>query len=181
MATTAVKKSKARSDLVRRARMGPFSVWTALVGAVVGGVTFAVLMAGVHTALRQNDSSIDLSQSWDDLGRKGALVIGGLLFVSYLLAAVVAGRMAWRRGWLHGLAAEIDLRERIEAEQCAAPPAPVERDNHAGSDFDVDIDGLTKEELYGMAQELDLAGRSQMTKDDLARAVRRELRVSQHG
>jgi hypothetical protein len=195
MASTTVKKSNARTDLVRRARMGPFSLWTALVGAVVGGITFAALLAGAHTALQQNESSIDLSQSWDALGRKGVLVLGGLMFVSYLLAAFVAGRMAWRRGWLNGLAAEIDLRDRIEGEAItataqaakahAATPAPMpaerrnERQNGNGSDLDIDVDGLTKEELYGMAQELDLPGRSQMTKEDLARAVRRELRVSQ--
>jgi hypothetical protein len=169
MATTAVKKSKARPGLVQSARMGPFSLFTALAGAVVGGLAFAGLVAGTRAVLERNDSSIDLSQAWDGLGRRSAMVLVGLLFLSYLLAAFVAGRIAWRRGWLRGLAAEVDIRDRIEAEAEAV--------SDADSSFDVDIDGLNKEELYGMAQELDIAGRSQMTKEDLARSVRRELRT----
>jgi hypothetical protein len=177
MATTAVKKSKARPGLVQSARMGPFSLFTALAGAVVGGLAFAGLVAGTRAVLERNDSSIDLSQAWDGLGRRSAMVLVGLLFLSYLLAAFVAGRIAWRRGWLRGLAAEIDIRDRIEAEAASASQPRADTNGASNSDFDVDIDGLNKEELYGMAQELDIAGRSQMTKEDLARSVRRELRT----
>ena len=179
MATTVVKKSKARPGLVQSARMGPFSLFTAVAGAVVGGLAFAGLVAGTKAVLERNDSSIDLSQAWDGLGRRSALVLAGLMFLSYLLAAFVAGRIAWRRGWLRGLSAEIDLRDRIEADAVSASQAEGTTDSPPDSDsnFDVDIDGLNKEELYGMAQELDIAGRSQMTKEALARSVRRELRT----
>lgn len=40
-----------------------------------------------------------------------------------------------------------------------------------GSAGAVDVDAMTKDELYAMAQELDIAGRSQMNKDELAAAV----------
>ena len=177
MATTAAKKSKTRPGLVKSARMGPFSLLTAVTSAVVGGVTFALLVAGARVMLDRRDSNIDLSQAWNDLGRRGVLVFVGLLALSYLLAGLSAGRMAYRRGWLRGLEAEVDLRDRIQAEQPHADPAMSYADSDADSGVDVDIDGLNKEELYGIAQELDIAGRSQMTKEALARSVRRELRA----
>jgi hypothetical protein len=179
MATTGErKKTEARTELVRGARMGSYSLGTALVGTLVGGIALAVLVVGTHTALQQNDSTIDLSQAWDSLGRQGALVLGGLLFLSYLIATFVAGRMAWRRGWLHGLAAEVDLRDRIEATSnvtranaatSTAPSAQASRKE--GASDNVDVDTLSKEELYELAQERDIPGRSQMTKEQLRDAV----------
>ena len=177
MATTAGEQKKTRKELVRGARMGRYALWTAIIGTVVGGVTLAALVAGTHNLLQQNNSSIDLSQAWDTLGRRNGLVLGGLMFLSYLLAAFVAGRMAWRRGWLHGLAAEIDLRERIEA---TSPGLATSKSAESVETRDepisrrVDVDALSKEELYEMAQERDIPGRSQMTKDQLRDAVVQE-------
>ena len=179
MATTAGEQKKTRKELVRGARMGSYALWTAITGTVVGGVTLAVLVAGTHNLAQQNNSNIDLSQAWDTLGRRNALVLCGLMFLSYLLAAFVAGRMAWRRGWLHGLAAEIDLRERIEATSPGLAPSKspdpesVEprREPISGP---VDVDALSKDELYEMAQDQDIPGRSQMTKDQLKDAVAQE-------
>ena len=174
MATTAGEKTQARKELVRGARMGPYALWTAIVGTVVGGVTCAVLVAGTHNVLEQNNSSIDLSPAWDRLGQRAALVLGGLLFLSYLLATFVAGKMAWRRGWLHGLAAEIDLRDRIEAashEQLAPVTAGNGDGNRDRTTADVGVDALTKDELYERAEERDIPGRSQMTKDQLKDAL----------
>jgi hypothetical protein len=184
-ATGKKKKLEARTELVRGARMGKYALGTALVGTIVGGITLAVLVVGTHTALQQNDSSIDLSQAWDNLGRRGALLLGGLMLLSYLIATFVAGRMAWRRGWLHGLAAEVDLRDRIEAnsnmtradaampsatpQQAPPPQEPASRQDGAAEE--VDIDSLSKEELYELAQQRDIPGRSQMTKEQLRDAV----------
>ena len=179
MATTGGEQQKTRKELVSGAHMGRYALWTAIIGTVVGGVTLAALVAGTHTVLQQNNSTIDLSQAWDTLGRRNALVLGGLMFLSYLLATFVAGRMAWRRGWLHGLAAEIDLRERIEATSPGLAPSQsadsesVEPRREPGS-RPVDVDALSKEELYEMAQARDIPGRSQMTKDQLKDAVVQE-------
>jgi hypothetical protein len=146
MATATGDKMKTRKELVRGARMGPYALWTAIVGTVVGGVTCAVLVAGTYTLLQQNDSTLDLSPAWDALGERNALVLGGLLFLSYLVATFVAGKMAWRRGWLHGLAAEIDLRDRIEKASHEQPaPVPVPADG--------DGDGKTRDELKDALQQ----------------------------
>ena len=75
-----------------------------LAGVLVGYATFALLLGGAAAIVRSAGSGLDLTGSWDTLGWRGGLLLGGLLFVSYLLAGYVAGRMAWRRGWLHGLA-----------------------------------------------------------------------------
>ena len=174
MATTAGDKVKVRKELVRGARMGPYALWTAVVGTVVGGISAAILVAGTYTLLAQNDSSLDLSPAWDALGERNALVLGGLLFLSFFLATFVAGKMAWRRGWLHGLAAEIDLRDRIEeASHEQLQPVVARNGNRARDDAPAgaDVDELTKEELYQRAQERDIPGRSQMTKDQLKDAL----------
>jgi hypothetical protein len=132
MATAAGDNTKTRKELVRGARIGLYALWTAIIGTVVGGVTCAVLVAGTYTVLQQNNSTLDLSPAWDALGERNALVLGGLLFLSYLVATFVAGRMAWRRGWLHGLAAEIDLRDRIEKASHEQAPVPARDAEAAG-------------------------------------------------
>jgi hypothetical protein len=40
-----------------------------------------------------------------------------------------------------------------------------------GVDPIVDLSSMTKDDLYAQAQELEIEGRSQMTKDELAQAV----------
>jgi rubrerythrin len=49
------------------------------------------------------------------------------------------------------------------------PPPPLAMSVRGGS---VDLESATKEELYAMAQELDIPGRSEMTKDELLSAIR---------
>jgi hypothetical protein len=267
MATTAVEQRKTRADLAQLAGRGPFSLIATLAGALVGYATFALLTGGAAAVVRASGSEVDLTGRWDTLGAWAGLVLGGLLFVSYLFAGYVAGRMGWRRGWLHGLVvflgsiviiggvallvrslakpdqvervsdafrsfgipttrdewrnvdsvvgiaslggmllgsilggvlgerwftkvsrsaleAEVDVRERMEASNERL--APVTTTNGNGrrartrtadevtdvTDKDeVDVDDMTKDELYHQAQELDIPGRSQMTKDQLKDAV----------
>jgi hypothetical protein len=261
MATTAAEQAKTRSDLAQLAGMGPFSLGATLGGVLVGYAMSALLIAGAAAVLQHNDSSIDLTQPWVGIGTKGGLLLGGLLFVSYALAGYVAGRMAWRRGWLHGVAvfvgsvvivgavallvrslnkpddvekisdalrsfgipttrdewrdvgsfvglaslggmllgslaggllgerwftkvsrraleAEVDVRDRMAATNERL--APVHNGNGQATnvhDDDVDVDSMTKDELYELAQELDIAGRSNMTKEELARSVRKGMRA----
>jgi len=103
MATTAVEQSKTRSDLARLAGTGPLSPISILAGVLVGYATFAILLSGAVAILHHRGSKLDLTESWDKIGTRGGVLIGLLLFVSYLWAGYVAGRMGWRRGILHGL------------------------------------------------------------------------------
>jgi hypothetical protein len=214
-------------------------------------------MGGTAAVLQHNGSKIDLTESWDKLTTRGGLLLGGLLFVSYLLGGYVAGRMGWRRGWLHGLAvfigsivivgavallvrslakpddvervsdalrsfgipttrdewrhvgsfvgaaslggmflgsllggvlgewwftkvsrhalqAEVDLRERMEASNDRL--AAIRRGNGNGhqSRAAEDFDELSKDELYQRAQDEDIPGRSQMTKEELKKALQKQ-------
>lgn len=276
MATTAVEKAKTRSDLAQLAGRGPFSVIAMLAGVMVGFGTIALLLGGTAAILRGNGSQLDLSENWGDLSPRGGLLLGGLLFVSYLFAGYIAGRMAWRRGAAHGLLtvlgsillvavaagllhtltepddvegitdalksfgvpttaedwgnvgpvvwvasacgmvlgsllggllgerwftrvsrgaldAEIDIRERLGASDDRL--APVDDHRTTESDGDVrrartgngngnghrdaeaiDFDSMSKEELYQQAQEHEIPGRSQMTKDELAAALKKQER-----
>ena len=272
MATTAVEKSKTRSDLAQLAGRGPFSLLSMLAGVLVGYAAFALLLGGAVAILRGNGSQLDLSENWGDLSATGGLMLGALLFVSYLVAGYIAGRMAWRRGVAHGvlvflgsillvgvaaallrvltqpedvegitdalksfgvpttaeewgsvgpvlwvatlvgmflgsvlggmlgerwftkvsrraLDAEVDLRERMEASNERLAPvgdAPTEGDGDGNghrvrtgndarrSEDAIDVDAMSKEELYELAQERDLPGRSHMTKEELAAALKQD-------
>jgi len=260
MATTAVEKPKTRSDLAQLAGKGPFSFIAILAGVLVGYATFALLLGGTAAILHGNDSRLNLSENWSDLSATGGLLLGGLLFASYLLASYIAGRMAWRRGAMHGglvvvgsilvvgltglllraltqpgdvegitdalksfgvpttldewgnvgpvvwvasvcgmllgsvvggllgerwftrvsrgaIDAELDIRERMEASNerlASMEPARRDGDNGHNKDEVVELDSLNKEELYQLAQEEDIPGRSQMTKEQLAEALREQ-------
>src|ERR1051325_133682 len=103
MATTAVERPKTRADLAQLAGRGPFSLFSTLAGVLVGYAMTVLLVGGAAAVLVHNGSKTDLTDGWDKLGAKGGLLLGGLLFVAYLVGGYVAGRMAWRRGWVHGL------------------------------------------------------------------------------
>lgn len=62
-----------------------------------------------------------------------------------------------------------DNRTRLLYEQVTGRRAP--DPDEVRSVGDVDLTGATKEELYATAQELDIPGRSAMTKDELAQAI----------
>src|SRR5437763_7222965 len=104
MATTAVEQPKTRSDVAQLAGAGPVSLISVLAGVLVGYATFALLMGGAVAVLHHRGSKLDLTESWSHIGTRGGVLLGGLLFVSYLLAGYIAGRMAWRRGIVHAVA-----------------------------------------------------------------------------
>jgi len=248
MASTAVEKRKTRVDLSRLSGIGPMSPMSMLAGILVGFSTFAILFSGAIAFLHHRGSKLDFTEGWNDIGLRGGVLLGGLLLVSFLLAGYVAGRMAWRRGVVHGIGvfigsvvivgvaiavvravtdskdvkaitdalkgygiptsrdewrdvgsfipvaglggmllgsllggllgerwytkvsrraldAELDLREREAA-------ATAGNGHHRRSADEVEaLDELTKEELYARAQEEDIPGRSQMSKDELKEAL----------
>jgi hypothetical protein len=253
MATTAVERPKTRADLAQLAGRGPFSLFAMLAGVLVSYAMTVLLVGGAAAVLIHNGSDTDLTDGWDKLGTRGGLLLGAVLFVAYLVGGYVAGRMAWRRGWGHGLsvfigsivivgavallvrslakaddiekitdafrsfgipttrdewrnvdsivglaslggmllgsvlggvlggrwytrvsrqalAAEIDVRDRMAAVSAG--------NGHRARVDDVDenipVDEMTKEELYHQAQELDIPGRSQMTKDELREALQQQ-------
>ena len=258
MATTAVERRKTRSDLAQLAGRGPFSFFSMLAGVLVGYAMTALLVGGAAAVLVHNGSETDLTEGWDKLGTKGGLLLGGLLFVAYLVGGYVAGRMAWRRGWTHGLAvfigsivivgavallvrslakpddvdkitdafrsfgvpttrdewrnvdsvvglasiggmllgslfggilgerwytrtsrsalaAEVDVRDRMAAASTGNGHRARNGNGTDGRALDEDdIDGLTKDELYQRAQEADIPGRSQMSKDELKEALQEQ-------
>jgi uncharacterized protein YjbJ (UPF0337 family) len=66
-------------------------------------------------------------------------------------------------------------QERVErAEAAAAKKADEARGLERRTDSGVLAEDTTRDELYEKARELDIEGRSDMTKDELAQAVRRE-------
>jgi hypothetical protein len=263
MATTAVEQSKTRSDLAQLAGTGPVSLISILAGVLVGYATFALLFGGAVAVLQRRGSDLDLTAGWDTLAHRGGLLLAVLLFLSYLWAGYVAGRMAWRRGILHGIAvfvgslvvvgavgwmvrslakpkdveavtnalrtfgvpttreewrhvgsfaglaslgamllgsilggfagehwftkvsrraqmAEIDVRERLATTNRRSRSRANGNGNGHGNGNGRhrarrlsadDVDELSKDELYQLAQELDIPGRSQMTKEELKEAV----------
>ena len=103
MTTTAAELPKTRSRLARVAGVGPISPVSILGGLLVAYATFALLLVGAGTFLRDRGSAVDVTKGWDKIGTRGGILIGGLLLVAYLLGGYVAGRMAWRRGIVHGV------------------------------------------------------------------------------
>jgi hypothetical protein len=262
MATTAAEQSKTRSDLAQLAGAGPVSLISILAGVLAGYATFALLLGGAIGVLSHRGSDLDLTEGWDSLSLRGGVLLGILLFASYLLAAYITGRMAWRRGIVHGVgvflgsivvvggvallvrslakgddvkavsealrgfgipttrdewgnvgtavgvlsiggmflgsvlggflgerwftkvsrratAAEIDVRERLSATNEKRRGARSGNGNgnghgHSRTAKGEDFDELSKDELYQRAQEQDIPGRSQMTKDELKDALQKQ-------
>jgi hypothetical protein len=80
---------------------------------------------------------------------------------------------------LASLAAVPQVRERVSALIATASKKRAELQNHTSSNGQATgkqrpraLDDLTKEELYARAQEAEIAGRSEMSKDELVAALR---------
>jgi iron-sulfur cluster repair protein YtfE (RIC family) len=66
------------------------------------------------------------------------------------------------------------IEHHVEDEESEAFPKLREAfggDLAGAADADADVDGKSRDELYERAQELDIPGRSSMTKDELAKAI----------
>jgi hypothetical protein len=128
-------------------------------------------------------------EEWRHIWSAAGLASLGGMFLGSVIGGLFGERWFTKisRRVLVAEATEIDLRERSShtdgpttAESAAvsngngsrrAAPRPAQED--------VDIDELSREELYEMAQQLDIAGRSHMSKDELKRAVKKEWRALQ--
>lgn len=99
---TVRETARERRELADDAGFGAFSVTSVLAGVLVGYGAFAILAGLAVAAVDAFGSDADLTRRWADLGTTGSLVVAGLLFLSYLFAGYVAGRMARRNGLAHG-------------------------------------------------------------------------------
>ncbi len=104
MGTTAAERPKTRSKLARMAGIGPVSPVSILGGVLIGYAAFGILLGAASALLHHRSSTLDPTQGWEKLGAGGGVLIGVLLFLAYLLAGYMTGRMAWRQGILHGIA-----------------------------------------------------------------------------
>lgn len=96
-----------RRALVADAGIGGISFLSVIAGVLVAYGAFAIglaIAAGVTAAVGVDT---DLSSNWERLGTVGGLIVAGILFLSYLFGGYVAGRMARRRGVVHGLAVAV--------------------------------------------------------------------------
>lgn len=85
--------------------MGSISVISVLAGVLVAYGAVLVLLAiaaGIGSALDLETAGIS-DNEWRDVGVGAAVVLGTILFASYLFGGYVAGRMGRRAGLLHGL------------------------------------------------------------------------------
>jgi hypothetical protein len=96
-----------------------------------------------------------------------------------LLGSLLGGMLGERwytRTSRGALAAEVDVRDRMAAVS-AGNGHRARNGNGNGTDDTADadgIDGLTKDELYQRAQERDIPGRSQMSKEELKDALQEQ-------
>lgn len=104
-------------------------------------------------------------EEWGNVGTTvGALSLGGMF-----LGSVIGGFLGER--WFtkvsrRATVAEIDVRERLESTNNSG-------NGHRARTTD-DLEELSKEELYHRAQEQDVPGRSQMTKEELKQALQKQ-------
>jgi len=103
MGTTVTEKPQTRSKLARMAGIGPVSPVSILGGVLVGYAAFGILLGAASALLHHRSATLDPTQGWEKLGAGGGILIGVLLFLGYLLAGYMTGRMAWRQGVLHGI------------------------------------------------------------------------------
>ena len=92
-----------RAGLVADAGLGPISLISALAGVLVAYGAFVVLGGIVGAVVTSMGLDVEVtSTDYERLGILGGLIAAGVLFLSYLFGGYVAGRMARRRGFLHG-------------------------------------------------------------------------------
>ena len=98
-----VESRRDRRALVADAGWRQISLASLLAGVLAAYGGFAILAGIAGGILDATGADADITARWGDLGTAAALVVAGLLFLSYLFGGYVAGRMARRAGALHGV------------------------------------------------------------------------------
>jgi hypothetical protein len=100
-----VESSRDRRALAREAGLGSISWISVLAGALAAyGLTAILLAIAGGVAAAVNSGTNFGNVSWTDLKAGTGIIVGVILFVSYLFGGYVAGRMARRSGHANGVA-----------------------------------------------------------------------------
>ena len=101
----AVERARDRRALAADAGLGRISLPSLVAGAMVAYGTFAILVGIVAGIADAAGANTDISTSqWRQLGLAGGIAVAVVTFVAYTYGGYVAGRMARRSGFAHGLA-----------------------------------------------------------------------------
>jgi hypothetical protein len=99
-----VESPRDRVALAQDAGVGPVSAASAMAGTLVAFGATVLLLALAAAVTSGAGLAVDLQDNnWRDAGIAGGAILAGVLFFSYLFAGYSAGRMARRRGVLHGV------------------------------------------------------------------------------
>lgn len=129
----------------------------------VEGITDALKNFGVPTT----------AEEWGNVGAvTWVATLGGMLLGSVL--GGMLGQRWFTRVVNRAVDAEIDVRDRMAAATAGNGHDTRVRNGEDAEAEVVDVDGLSKEELYHRAQEEDIPGRSQMSKEELAAALKKQ-------
>lgn len=97
------ESGRERRELAVDAGFGSFSFTSVLAGVLVAYGAFSILAGLAAWLVAAVGDDTDLTGDWERLGTTGGLIVAALLFLAYLFGGYVAGRMARRRGLVHGL------------------------------------------------------------------------------
>jgi hypothetical protein len=98
-----VETPRDRVALAQDAGVGAVSAASALTGTLVAMAVTALVLAMTAAVITGTTLEATLrAESWRDAGIAGGAILAGVLFLSFLFGGYAAGRMARRRGVLHG-------------------------------------------------------------------------------
>jgi len=102
--TTNTRPGKAHKEITREAGIGPVSLLSIVAGTFCAYGAFSLLAALAGALLTRADVDTEFrTNDWTGSGAVAALASALVLLLAYLYGGYVAGRMARRRGALHGL------------------------------------------------------------------------------
>ena len=102
--TTNTRPGKAHKEITREAGIGPVSLLSIVAGTFCAYGAFSLLAALAGALLTRADVDTEFrTNDWTGSGAVAALASALVLLLAYLFGGYVAGRMARRRGALHGL------------------------------------------------------------------------------
>jgi hypothetical protein len=99
-----VETPRDRIALAEDAGVGPVSIASVFAGTLVAFGAAVLLLALAAAIAGGAGVNVDIqSNNWRDAGVAGGAILAGVLLLSYLFGGYSAGRMARRRGLLHGV------------------------------------------------------------------------------